>query len=196
MRISKLQREENTKKCQLFILDNDFAAFSQLLPDASVNANGAHLMVSAVLADRPNFVQAMLPTFRAQAHASHCVRKAIAHRHYECLKYLSSVAPQSVLSQQLIQTILHSNNMECINAMLPYYDPQADEGSVLAAAVFAGNTEVIEMLFPISPVEVALDYKSQPGGARFLELMAQEELKQKMLNEIQTRPAPASPRKL
>lgn len=189
MRVSKQQREENTKKCQLFILDNDFAAFSQLLPDASVNANGAHLMVSAVLADKPHFVQAMLPVFSAQSHASHCVRKAIAHRHYECLKHLSSVAPQSVLSEQLIQTILHSNNMECINVMLPYYDPQADEGSVLAAAVFAGNMDVIELLFPISPVEIALDYKNQPGGARFLELIAQEDLKQKMLNEIQIHPS-------
>lgn len=184
MKISKQQREDNTKRCQLLMLDNDFAAFSQLVADASVNANGANLMVSAILANKPRFVEAMLPFFSAQAHASHCVRKAIKYRHYECLKRLCSVAPQYVLSEQLMQSILHTKNMECINAMLPHYDPQSDEGSVLAAAVFAGNTEVIDLLFPISPVEISLDYKNQPGGVRLLELTAQQDLKRKMLNEI------------
>lgn len=185
MRISKEQRKENTKRCQLLMLNNDFTAFNQLVPAASVNANSAHLMVSAVVANKPHFVEAMLPLFSAQAHASHCVRKAITYRHYECLKRLCSVAPQSVLSEQLMQTILYTKNMECINAMLPYYDPQSDEGSVLAAAVCVGNTEVIDLLFPISPVEISLDYKNQSGGVRLLELIAQQDLKQKMLNEIQ-----------
>ena len=191
MRISKQQREENTKKCRALIADNNFDAFKQLLPESSVNANGASLMVTAILANQPRFVEAMLPTFSATTHARHCVYKAIVHRHYDCLKRLSSVAPQSVISDRLINAMLE-HNVECAKAMLPYYDPKADEGAVLAAAVCVGNAEFIEYLFPISPVEIALEYKTRPGGARLLELIAQDNLKHKMLNEIQiSKPAPS-----
>lgn len=194
MRISKQQREENTKKCRALIAANDFDAFKQLLPESSVNANGANLMVAAILADQPRFVEAMLPTFSATTHARHCVYKAIVHRHYDCLKHLSSVAPQSVLSDRLINAVLE-HNMECAKTMLPYYDPQADEGAVLAAAVCVGNTEFIDCLFPVSPVEIALEYKNRAGGERLLELIAQDNLKHKMLSEIQV-PKPSPSKKL
>ena len=194
MRISKQQREENTKKCRALIADNDFDGFKKLLPESSVNANGASLMVTAILADQPRFVEAMLPTFSATAHARHCVSKAILHRHYDCLKRLSSVAPQSVISERLINALLE-HNVEAAKAMLPYYDPHADAGAVLAAAVYVGNAEFIECLFPVSPVEIALDYKNRAGGERLLELIAQDDLKHKMLSEIQV-PKPSPSKKL
>lgn len=183
MRISKQQREKNTLACKDLIRAADVEALKNLLPHSSVNYNGAELVVFAITVNQPQCLEAMLPFFSAQTHAKMAVRKALFYRHNECLKVLAKVAPVSVLNERLVTTILDCN-VDAAKVLLPYYNPECDAGAALAAATFVNNTELMDILFPHSPVEIALDYKNRPGGAYLLELIAQSELRQKMLNEI------------
>ena len=190
MRISKQQREENTLACKDLIRSEDVAALKNLLPHSSVNSNGAELVMFAITVNKPQCLEAMLPFFSAQTHAKMAIRKALFYRHNDCLKVLAKVAPDSVLSERLITTIL-DHNFDAAKVLIPYYNPDCDAGAALAAATFVNNTELMDVLFPHSLVEIALDYKSQPGGAHLLELIAQRELKQKLINETQSdKPTP------
>jgi len=192
MRISKQQREANTLACKDLIRAGDIVALKDLLPHSSVNYNGAELVMFAITVNQPQCLEVMLPFFSAPTHAKMAIRKALFYRHNECLKVLAKVASDSVLSERLITTIL-DHNFDAAKVLLPYYNPEYDAGAALAAATFVNNTELMDLLFPHSPVDIALDYKTQPGGAYLLELIAQSELKQKMLNEIP--PSPRHPNK-
>ena len=190
MRMSKQQRAENTLMCKDLIRTGDVEALKILLPDSSVNSNGAELVMVAIAANQPQCLEAMLPFFSAQTHVKMAIRKALFYRHNDCLKVLAKVAPDSVLSERLITTIL-DHNFEAAKVLIAYYNPECDAGAGLAAATFVNNTELMDMLFPHSPVELALDYKTQAGGVHLLELIAQRELKQNLINETQSdKPAP------
>lgn len=190
MRISKQQRAENTLACKDLIRAGDVSALKDLLPDSSVNSNGAELVMFTITVNQPQCLEVMLPFFNAQTHAKMAIRKALFYRHNECLKVLAKVAPDSVLSERLITTIL-DHNFEAAKVLIAYYNPECDAGAGLAAATFVNNTELMDMLFPHSPIELALDYKTQAGGVHLLELIAQRELKQNLINETQSdKPAP------
>lgn len=188
MKISKQTREDNTQKCIECIRNNDFVGFSQLLPESSVNNCGAELMCVAIMANRPECVQAMMPVLNMRKHAEKVIRVAILYGHMECLKAVLKDAPQSIVSKQLISAICDRNKFEVAKTILRFYDPISDMGSALAAATYVNDREMIDVLFPISPIEIALDYKNEAGGLYLLSKIDERnavEQKENLLHEIE-----------
>lgn len=91
--------------------------------------------------------------------------RAIQNNHIECVQFLLPLSDLRVECGEilngstglLLQTAVRANNYDMVKLLLPYCNPKVDNSLALQYASVNGNQHILELLYPYSEAQTALD---------------------------------------